>query len=301
MKAEVIQQRSLLELAEVDAELGRLDHRASHLAEQQRLEQVQADAPRGQRPARGRCGIALDDLDGQIAKFEAEIDAVRQREDRDRDAARRWHRRTPSSSANCSTNWRRWSAARPASRTRCSRSWSAARSCRHEQAERARHDRRPRRANCPRRSGRATTRWSEIDQSRHQRASRRDELTRGLDADLVALYERQRARGGAGRRRVCRAVGAVPAGSRSTAARWRGSRRPPTTRCCAAPSAVRSCCGSRTSASEGASSRPTADRAATRVPPATARWCSRPTARRCWPSARRRSATPPTTSPSTAV
>ena len=38
----------------------------------------------------------------------------------------------------------------------------------------------------------------EIDQLRHQSASRRDELVSELDADLVALYERQRARGGAG-------------------------------------------------------------------------------------------------------
>ena len=39
---------------------------------------------------------------------------------------------------------------------------------------------------------------AEIDQSRHQRLSRRDELTAGLDPELVALYERQRARGGPG-------------------------------------------------------------------------------------------------------
>jgi predicted nucleic acid-binding Zn-ribbon protein len=37
-----------------------------------------------------------------------------------------------------------------------------------------------------------------IDQSRHQLASRRDELTSSIAADLVALYERQRAHGGPG-------------------------------------------------------------------------------------------------------
>ena len=36
MKSEVAQQRSLLNLAEVDAELGRLAHRSAHLPEQQR-------------------------------------------------------------------------------------------------------------------------------------------------------------------------------------------------------------------------------------------------------------------------
>jgi uncharacterized protein len=39
---------------------------------------------------------------------------------------------------------------------------------------------------------------AEIDQLRHQSVSRRDELVSELDADFVALYERQRARGGAG-------------------------------------------------------------------------------------------------------
>jgi uncharacterized protein len=83
MKAEVVQQRSLLELAKVDAELSRIEHRAKRLAEQQQLEEVQSM----HRDANDRLAalqIALDDLDAQVAKFESEIDAVRQREDRDR-------------------------------------------------------------------------------------------------------------------------------------------------------------------------------------------------------------------------
>ncbi|MGV0801699.1 hypothetical protein ABQF26_32305, partial [Mycolicibacterium elephantis] len=83
MKAEVAQQRSLLELAELDAGLTRLEHREKNLAEQQRLEEVQATL----REANDRLAalqIAIDDLDDQIAKFETEIDGVRQREDRDR-------------------------------------------------------------------------------------------------------------------------------------------------------------------------------------------------------------------------
>jgi predicted nucleic acid-binding Zn-ribbon protein len=83
MKAEVIQQRSLLELAELDAERGRIEHRAGHLVELQRLEDIQAT----HRQANDRLAalqIALEDLDEQVSKFEAEIDGVRQREDRDR-------------------------------------------------------------------------------------------------------------------------------------------------------------------------------------------------------------------------
>ena len=83
MKADAAQQRSLLELAEIDAELSRLTHRATHLPEQQRYDQALAD----QRAAADRAavlGIALEDLDAQIAKLESEVDAVRKREDRDR-------------------------------------------------------------------------------------------------------------------------------------------------------------------------------------------------------------------------
>ena len=83
MKSEVAQQRALLSLAEVDAELGRLAHRAAHLPEQQRHDQALAE----QREAADRLGvlgIALEDVDAEIAKLEGEVDAVRKREDRDR-------------------------------------------------------------------------------------------------------------------------------------------------------------------------------------------------------------------------
>src|SRR3954467_4812458 len=83
MKAEVVQQRSLLELAELDAEVSRIEHRAKNLPAQKQLEEAQAE----HREANDRLAavqIALEDLDGQVAKFESEIDAVRQREDRDR-------------------------------------------------------------------------------------------------------------------------------------------------------------------------------------------------------------------------
>jgi uncharacterized protein len=83
MKAEVAQQRSLAEIAEIDAELTRLAHRQSHLSEQQRYEELQREhLAANERLAALR--LALEDLDGQVGRFEAEIDAVRQREDRDR-------------------------------------------------------------------------------------------------------------------------------------------------------------------------------------------------------------------------
>jgi len=83
MKADVAQQRSLLELATVDAELSRLAHRSSHLPERAAYDRV-----RGEHTAAsdrlGAVRIASEDLDAQITRLEAEIDAVRKREDRDR-------------------------------------------------------------------------------------------------------------------------------------------------------------------------------------------------------------------------
>ncbi|MCW2686492.1 MAG: hypothetical protein JWR37_1382 [Mycobacterium sp.] len=194
MKAEVVQQQSLLKLAEIDAELSRVTHRASHLAEQQRLEQVQAD----HRDANDRLAalsIALDDLGAQISRFESEIDSVRQREDRDR------------SLLDSGTNSKQLTELQHELETLQRRQSSLEDSLlevmeRREElqgqqsgelatidklqaelahAQKARDDA-----------------LAEIDQTRHQRASRRDELTASLNPDLVALYERQRAAGGPG-------------------------------------------------------------------------------------------------------
>lgn len=83
MKAAVDQQRSLAEVVEIDAELARLAHRRSHLPEFRRFDEVQAE----NRSATDRLSalqLALEDLQTQVTRFESEIDAVRQREDRDR-------------------------------------------------------------------------------------------------------------------------------------------------------------------------------------------------------------------------
>lgn len=83
MKAEVAQQRSLLELAKLDAELSRLTHRAAHLPEQEACERMQREyEAAGDRL--GALGIAVEDVDAQVSRLEAEIEAVRRREDRDR-------------------------------------------------------------------------------------------------------------------------------------------------------------------------------------------------------------------------
>ncbi|HEX2286573.1 MAG TPA: zinc ribbon domain-containing protein [Mycobacterium sp.] len=195
MKAEVVQQRSLLELAQLDADLSRIEHRAKHLAEEQRLEDIQA----GRREANDRLAalqIALEDLDAQIAKFETEIDGVRQREDRDRSllaAGTIDAKQLTELQHELATLERRQSTLEDSllevmeRREELQRDQASALAKIDElqndltEAQKARDAAR-----------------TEIDQLRHQSVSRRDELVSELDADLVALYERQRSRGGAG-------------------------------------------------------------------------------------------------------
>ena len=67
MKAEVIQQRSLLELTELDAELSRIKHRSANLAEQQRYDQLAAEL----QAANDRLAV-LGAQGGQSARIQAE-------------------------------------------------------------------------------------------------------------------------------------------------------------------------------------------------------------------------------------
>ena len=194
MKAEVTQQRSLLELTEVDAELARIAHRAKNLGEQQRVDEAHAEhATANDRLA--VLGIALEDLGTQVAKFETEIDAVRQREDRDRsllDGAAA-AKQVADIQHELETLQRRQASLEDSLL---------------EVMER-REDLLAQQADELRRIDELETALTEarqvrdaalaaIDTSRHQCLSRRDSLVAEIDPELIGLYERQRARGGAG-------------------------------------------------------------------------------------------------------
>ena len=73
MKAEVAQQRSLLELSELDAEMSRITHRANRLPQREAIERM-----RGEHDAAndrlGAVRIALQDLDVQVSRYESEIE-----------------------------------------------------------------------------------------------------------------------------------------------------------------------------------------------------------------------------------
>ncbi len=195
MKAEVSQQRSLLDLADVDAELRRVDHRAANLAEQQEFERVQALYQEANDQL-AVVGIALEDLDGEITKLESEIDSVRQREDRDRTLLQ-----------GGTVNAKQLSELQHELETLERRQSSLEDSLlevmeRREELQRqqsehlARIDALQNELSAAQLARDAAL--VDIENVRQVSAGRRTELTSLLNADLVALYEKQRAGGGAG-------------------------------------------------------------------------------------------------------
>ncbi len=195
MKAEVAQQRSLLELSKLDAELSRIAHRATHLPQQEAYERIQAEY----NAASDRLGavrIALEDLDAQVSRFESEIGAVRQREDRDRSLLQ-----------SSTTDAKQLSDLEHELETLLRRQTSLEDSLldvmeRREElqsqldAEQGKVE--ALQAELASAQQALDDALAEISQSRQLHSSRRDTLSATLDPALSALYERQRAGGGPG-------------------------------------------------------------------------------------------------------
>jgi predicted nucleic acid-binding Zn-ribbon protein len=194
MKAAVAQQRSLLELAELDAALSKSAHRASHLPERQDCERMQTELI----AANDRLGalhIALEDLDTEVSRFEAEIDAVRQREDRDRSLLQSVAdaKQLSELQHELETLQRRQSSLEDSllevmERREQLQAQQAAELAAIEAVQ----------ADLAAAQQALDGILADIDQTRRLESVRRDELTAALDPDLVALYERQRAGGGPG-------------------------------------------------------------------------------------------------------
>lgn len=195
MKAAVSQQRSLLELTEVDAELGRIAHRAKNLAEQKRLQEAQAEhSVANDRLA--ALGIALEDLGTQVAKFETEIDSVRQREDRDRallDSGAVAAKQVNEVQHELETLQRRQASLEDSLLEIMERreellSQQSDQLARIDELQTKLSDAQHARDGV----------MVELDQTREVCQARRAALVEVIDAELVGLYERQRAHGGAG-------------------------------------------------------------------------------------------------------
>jgi uncharacterized protein len=194
MKAAVAQQRSLLEIAELDAELARFAHRAGHLPERDDCQRIQTD----QAAANDRLGalqIALEDLNTEVSRFESEIDAVRKREERDRSLLR--------SVADAKQVTDLQHELETLERRQSNLEDSLLEVMEHREQRQAEQTAELAVVESLQ-TDLATAQHTidlilaDIDHTRRLHSSRRDELTAGLDPDLVALYERQRAGGGPG-------------------------------------------------------------------------------------------------------
>ncbi|MEV6139282.1 C4-type zinc ribbon domain-containing protein [Nocardia sp. NPDC051990] len=84
MNVEPSVQAKLLQLAAVDVELTRIAHRRTVLPEQQEVVRLEGER-NAHKDAAVAVEIMLDDLDRDIRKLEGEVEAVRKREERDRD------------------------------------------------------------------------------------------------------------------------------------------------------------------------------------------------------------------------
>ncbi|BBX45243.1 zinc ribbon domain-containing protein [Mycobacterium cookii] len=194
MKAEVAQQHSLLEVAELDGELAKLAHRAANLPERQQIARIQAD----QTAVNDRSGalqIALEDLDTQVSRFESEIDAVRQREDRDRSLLQ--------SVADSKQLSELQHELETLERRQSSLEDSLLEVMEHReqlQSQRAAEQSVIETLHAELASAQRAldATLGDIEHLRRLHTSRRDELTTALNPELVALYERQRAGGGPG-------------------------------------------------------------------------------------------------------
>ncbi|OBH52733.1 zinc ribbon domain-containing protein [Mycobacterium sp. E2479] len=195
MKAELAQQRSLLELSKLDAELSRIAHRAKHLPEQEACERLRGEIEAaGDRLATLR--IALEDIDAHVSRLEAEVEAVRQREDRDRSLLQ-----------SGATDAKQLSDLQHELETLQRRQTSLEDSLlevmeRREELQSELDSEQQKLTSLEAEMAGAREALdaavAEISAARELQSSRRDSLSAALDPALSALYERQRAGGGAG-------------------------------------------------------------------------------------------------------
>ncbi|GBG37255.1 zinc ribbon domain-containing protein [Mycobacterium montefiorense] len=195
MKAEVAQQLSLLELSELDAELSRIAHRATRLPQREAIERMRAEHDAAN-DRLGTVGIALEDLDAQVSRYESEIASVRQREDRDRSLL-----------TSGATDAKQLTDLQHELETLVRRQSSLEDSLlevmeRREELQGQRTTEQgvieTLQSDLAGAQQALDAAMAEIDETREDHASRRDTLVAALDPVLSALYERQRAGGGPG-------------------------------------------------------------------------------------------------------
>jgi predicted nucleic acid-binding Zn-ribbon protein len=196
VNADPAAQRRLLDLAAVDAELTRTAHRRRSLPELTEVEQADKDLLSG-RDSLVAAETAVSDLDRDIRKLEAEIDQVRAREDRDRDLLDSGSissgKQLEDLQHELATLRRRQTVLEDDLLEVMERREATAAD--FERGRAALADIEQRRLNATRRRDEALAELESIEEhGQHERRT----LIGELPADLVALYERIRARNGTG-------------------------------------------------------------------------------------------------------
>lgn len=195
MNADPRHQLELLDLAGLDTELTQIAHRRSTLPEQAECDRLEAERL-ARKDAAVVVSIAIDDLDRDITKLEGEVDAVRRREEKDRAAL-------ASGSAPPKQLTELQHELSSLERRQAILEDELLEVMERREAAQADHDHAGARLSAVedelidarRRRDDAVT---DLEQLQATRSARRAELSGGIDAELLSLYEAQRARSGIG-------------------------------------------------------------------------------------------------------
>jgi hypothetical protein len=195
VKAEPAVQRRLLDLADADAELGRIDHRRRTLPELAMIAEAETTL-QVKRDAVVAAKTSHKDLSREISKQEGEIEAVRAREDRDRKLLNDGNvgtRQVTDLEHELETLSRRQAALEDDLLELMERREALELDIKHaqvglDQAEETLADAQQRRDQA----------LADLETQQTRRADEREKLVPSFPADLLALYERVRAQKGIG-------------------------------------------------------------------------------------------------------
>jgi predicted nucleic acid-binding Zn-ribbon protein len=195
VKADPTVQRKLLDLAALDAELARAEHRRRTLPEQTAVEEAET-VLRARRDAVVRARTSVSDLGRDVAKLEQEVAQVSAREQRDRglmDSGSVSAKQMTDLAHELETLARRRGVLEDSQLEAMERLDAAETDLAHEQAaldeaETALADAVERRDGV----------LGDIEAIETRRGAERTQLAASLPADLLGLYDQQRARGGTG-------------------------------------------------------------------------------------------------------
>lgn len=195
MNADPGAQRRLLELATTDAELARATHRRATLPEDADLARLRTER-QARADAAVAVGMILDDLDRDIRKLETEVDGVRTREEKDRALLAGGSvnaKQTTDLQHELDSLTRRQGVLEDELLEVMEQREASAADHDHAGAQLSRTD-----AEIAEVTGRRDEALADLDTVQARATGARAPLVESLEADLLALYERVRAKAGTG-------------------------------------------------------------------------------------------------------